>query len=67
MLGICAESPASGACFVGRFWIVRDSLAEDKRNSQHNKVLHTTHYLAIVNNNISKTQQAKQNKEIKRG
>ena len=28
LLGIAAESPASGARFVGRFWIVQDSLPD---------------------------------------
>ena len=26
LLGMCAESPASGACFVGRFWVKRTLL-----------------------------------------
>jgi len=48
LLGMCAESPASGARFVGRFFIVQDSLTEKRHHCQHAQVLHTNESFAIT-------------------
>ena len=45
---MCAESPASGARFVGRFRIVQDSLPKTDVTANLMKFLHITQSLATI-------------------